>query len=56
MDGKLVAAYVDSILDPGDLPKAVVNSFAFNPDDAQAGSGAGRAPRPAGGEGRAASS
>lgn len=32
MDDKPVAAYVDSALDPGDLPKAVVNSFAFNPE------------------------
>ncbi len=32
MDDKPVAAYVDSVLDPGDLPKAVVNSFAFNPE------------------------
>ncbi len=32
IDHKFVAAYVDSVLDPGDLPKAVVNSFAFNPE------------------------
>jgi hypothetical protein len=32
LDSKFVAAYVDSALDPGDLPKAVVNSFAFNPE------------------------
>jgi hypothetical protein len=32
LDDKTVAAYVDSKLDPGDLPKAVVNSFEFNPE------------------------
>lgn len=32
LDDKTVAAYVDSTLDPGDLPKAVVNSFAFDPE------------------------
>jgi hypothetical protein len=32
LDDKTVAAYVDSQLDPGDLPKAVVNSFAFDPE------------------------
>ncbi len=32
LDNKFLAAYVDSVLDPGDLPKAVVNSFAFNPE------------------------
>jgi hypothetical protein len=32
LDDKTVAAYVDSTLDPGDLPKAIVNSFAFDPD------------------------
>jgi hypothetical protein len=30
LDDKTVAAYVDSTLDPGDLPKTVVNSFAFD--------------------------
>ena len=32
LDDKTVAAYVDSTLDPGDLPKAIVNSFAFTPE------------------------
>jgi hypothetical protein len=32
LDDKTVAAYVDSKLDPGDLPKAIVNSFEFNPE------------------------
>jgi hypothetical protein len=32
LDDKTVASYVDSTLDPGDLPKAVVNSFAFDPE------------------------
>ncbi len=32
LDDKTVAAYVDTTLDPGDLPKAVVNSFAFDPE------------------------
>lgn len=32
LDGHTVGAYRDPILDPGDLPKAAVNTFAFLPD------------------------
>jgi hypothetical protein len=32
-DDAVVAAYVDSALDKGEIPKAVVNSFSFTPDD-----------------------
>jgi len=31
VDDETVAAYADAALDPGDLPKAVVNSFSFEP-------------------------
>jgi len=30
--GESVVAYVDAILDPNDLPGAIVNSFVFSPD------------------------
>ena len=32
LDDETLASYVDSTLDPEDLPKAVVNSFVFSPD------------------------
>lgn len=32
LDGHTIAAYRDPILDPGDLPKATVNTFVFLPD------------------------
>jgi hypothetical protein len=32
LDGRTIGAYRDPILDPGDLPKATVNTFAFLPD------------------------
>jgi hypothetical protein len=32
LDGQTIGAYRDPILDPGDLPKATVNTFAFLPD------------------------
>ncbi|HXY38036.1 MAG TPA: hypothetical protein VEQ10_00110 [Vicinamibacteria bacterium] len=32
LDDRPVASYVDSTLDPEDLPKAVVNSFVFSPE------------------------
>ena len=32
LDGHTVGAYRDPILDPGDLPKATVNTFVFLPD------------------------
>jgi hypothetical protein len=32
LDGHTIGAYRDPILDPGDLPKATVNTFVFLPD------------------------
>jgi hypothetical protein len=32
LDGQTIGAYRDPILDPGDLPKATVNTFVFLPD------------------------
>ncbi len=32
LDGRELATYTDTTLDPEDLPKAVVNSFVFSPD------------------------
>jgi hypothetical protein len=32
VDDKVMATFVDSTLDPNDLPKTVVNTFAFNPE------------------------
>jgi hypothetical protein len=39
LDGHTIAAYRDPILDPGDLPKATVNTFVFLPDSVARESG-----------------
>jgi hypothetical protein len=39
LDGHTIGAYRDPILDPGDLPKATVNTFVFLPDSVARESG-----------------
>ena len=41
LDGQTIGAYRDPILDPGDLPKATVNTFAFLPDSVARENGPG---------------